>query len=86
MKCYRLYISWLDEKAIKIIGDLREILNNEVEGDFYLEIIDILKSPDQIADEDEIMATPTLVKSFPPPRRKAIGYIADKNALLKLFA
>ncbi len=86
MKCYKLYISWLDEKAIKIIGDLREILNNEVEGDFHLEIIDILKSPDQIADEDEIMATPTLVKSFPLPRRKTLGYIANKNTILKLSA
>jgi circadian clock protein KaiB len=44
-------------------------------------VIDVLKNP-QLAEEDKILATPTLSKILPPPVRRIIGDLSDRERVL----
>ena len=44
-------------------------------------MIDVLKNP-QLAEEDKILATPTLAKILPPPVRRIIGDLSDRERVL----
>ena len=50
-------------------------------GQYQLEIIDVLEQP-QVAEDDKILATPTLIKQLPPPLRRVIGDLSDKTKVL----
>ena len=77
----RLYIvrsSSASESALKY---LKEIIAQESKTAFQLEVIDVTKHP-QLAEDDKILAVPTLVKKLPPPVRKIIGDLSDKQKVL----
>jgi circadian clock protein KaiB len=46
-----------------------------------MEVIDVLEHP-QAAEDDRILATPTLIKQLPPPLRRVIGDLSDKEKVL----
>ena len=48
---------------------------------YALKVIDVLKNP-QLAEEDKILATPTLSKILPPPVRRIIGDLSDREQVL----
>ena len=60
---------------------LKDILEQEFQGVYALKVIDVLKNP-QLAEEDKILATPTLSKILPPPVRKIIGDLSDREKVL----
>jgi circadian clock protein KaiB len=63
------------------IANLRRICEQELDGQYQLEIIDVLEHP-QLAEDDRVLATPTLIKQLPPPLRKVIGDLSDKEKVL----
>jgi circadian clock protein KaiB len=68
-------------RAETAIANLRRICEQELGGQYQLEIIDVLLNP-QLAEDDKILATPTLIKQLPPPLRKVIGDLSDKEKVL----
>jgi len=48
---------------------------------YELKVIDVLKNP-RLAEEDKILATPTLTKALPLPIRRIIGDLSDKEKVL----
>lgn len=78
----KLYITGQTPNSLRALENLKDICNRELqEGLYELHIIDILKEP-QLAADDKIIATPTLVKKLPPPLRKIIGDLSDKEKVL----
>lgn len=63
------------------IANLRRICEEELEGRYELEIIDVLEQP-EAAEEARVLATPTLIKRLPPPLRRVIGDLSDKEKVL----
>ena len=63
------------------IANLRSICEQELGGQYDLEIIDVLQFPD-LAEDEKILATPTLIKSLPLPLRRVIGDLSDKEKVL----
>jgi circadian clock protein KaiB len=53
----------------------------ELEGRYELEIVDVLEHP-QRAEDEKILATPTLIKQLPLPLRRVIGDLSDKEKVL----
>jgi circadian clock protein KaiB len=47
-----------------------------------LVLIDVLEQP-QLAEDEKILATPTLVKVLPPPMRRIIGDLSDEENVLR---
>ena len=60
---------------------LKQIIAQESKTEFQLEVIDVTKHP-QLAEDDKILAVPTLVRRLPPPVRKIIGDLSDKQKVL----
>ena len=68
-------------RADTAIRNLRRICDEELKGRYELEIIDVHEQP-EAAENDRILATPTLVKLLPPPLRRVIGDLSDKDKVL----
>ena len=77
----RLYVTGKSSKSGTAIANLRRICEQELQGLYDLEIIDVLEFPDR-AEEEKILATPTLIKSLPLPLRRVIGDLSDKEKVL----
>ena len=77
----RLYVTGKTSKSEVAIANLRRICNEELRGQYELQIIDVLEHP-QVAEDDKILATPTLIKRLPPPLRRVIGDLSDKHKVL----
>ena len=68
-------------RAQNAIANLRRICDEQLRGEYELEIIDVLEHP-ELAESDKILATPTLIKQLPPPLRRVIGDLSDKDKVL----
>lgn len=77
----KLYVAGRGARADAAIANLRQLCENELRGQYELEVIDILEHPER-AEQARILATPTLIKQLPPPLRRVIGDLSDKDKLL----
>ncbi|NMF83669.1 MAG: circadian clock protein KaiB [Leptolyngbya sp. LCM1.Bin17] len=77
----KLYVAGNTPNSIRALKTLNNILEEEFQGVYALKVIDVLKNP-QLAEEDKILATPTLSKILPPPVRKIIGDLSDRERVL----
>lgn len=84
MNKYRLTLyvtgrSWRSEQAIVTI---KKICERDLLNEYELQIVDLLEQP-HLAESEKILATPTLVKSLPPPLRRIIGDLSEVDKVLK---
>lgn len=77
----KLYVAGNTPNSVRALKTLNNILEKEFQGVYALKVIDVLKNP-QLAEEDKILATPTLAKILPPPVRKIIGDLSDRERVL----
>lgn len=77
----RLYITGRTPQSQRAIDNLRNICESELSGSFEVEVIDVLEHP-SLAENEKILATPTLVKRLPEPVRKIIGDLSDREKVL----
>lgn len=76
-----LYITGHTPQSGRAINNLRHICETELGEQYEICIIDVLENP-QLAESERIIATPTLVKNLPPPLRRIIGDLSDKDRVL----
>jgi len=77
----KLYVTGQTPNSLRAIKNLQALCDSKLSDDFELKVIDILKEP-QLAEDDKIIATPTLVKMLPPPIRKVIGDLSNQGQVL----
>ena len=77
----KLYVAGNTPNSMRALKTLKDILEREFRGVYALKVIDVLKNP-QLAEEDKILATPTLAKILPPPVRRIIGDLSDRERVL----
>lgn len=77
----KLYVAGNTPNSVRALKTLKNILEQEFQGVYALKVIDVMKNP-QLAEEDKILATPTLSKILPPPVRKIIGDLSDRERVL----
>ncbi len=77
----RLYVAGQTTKAAAAFANLQRICEEHLAGRYTLEVIDLLKTP-QLAQGDEILAVPTLVRRLPEPVRKIIGDLSSTERVL----
>jgi len=77
----RLFVAGINPKSRKAIENLNEILEENLKDRYDLEIIDIYQQP-IFAKEGHIIAAPTLIKELPPPLRKFVGDMSNKERIL----
>ena len=62
----RLYVAGLTPRAQTAFANLKKLCEENVKCKYHIEVIDLLKNP-QLADDDQIVAVPTLVRKLPVP-------------------
>ena len=76
-----LYVTGTSPRTRTAVENLNRICAQELDGRYELEIVDVLENP-QRAEDERILATPTLIKQLPPPLRRVIGDLSDKEKVL----
>ena len=77
----KLYVLGQTPRSQVAIDNLRRICEQGLEGKYEIVIVDILENP-QLAEDEKIIATPTLVKELPAPLRRVIGDLSDAEKVL----
>ncbi len=77
----RLYIAGNTPRANLALANLKKYCEEHLHQQYVIKIIDLLVEP-QLAEGDQILAVPTLVKKVPEPIRKIIGDLSDKEKVL----
>ncbi len=77
----RLYVAGQTPKSLAALSNLKKICNEHLTGRYKLHVIDLVKTP-QLAQGDQILAIPTLVRNLPVPIRKIIGDLSDLEKVL----
>lgn len=77
----KLYVTGTSSRAEQAIENLRRICAEDLAGEYVLEIIDVAQHP-EAAERDKVLATPTLIKQLPPPLRRVIGDLSDRDKVI----
>ena len=77
----RLYVAGQTPRSVGAFINLKRICEEHLEGRYELEIIDLLLQP-QLAEGDQILAIPTLVRRLPEPVKKIIGNLSNTERVL----
>jgi circadian clock protein KaiB len=77
----RLYIAGQTPKSIDAITNIKKICEENLKGDYMLEVIDLYQQP-QLAQGEQIIALPTLIKKLPLPLRRIIGDMSNSERVL----
>ena len=77
----RLYVAGQTPKSLLAFTNLKRLCEERLQGRYSIEVIDLLKTP-QLAEDDQILALPTLVRKLPVPIRKIIGDLSNTERVL----
>ncbi len=77
----KLFVTGASSRSGVAIANLNRICEQELAGRYHIEIIDVLEHPD-LAEDEKILATPTLIKSLPLPLRRVIGDLSNTERVL----
>jgi len=78
----QLYVSGMSLKSMEAIENIKRLCDEHLHDAFELEIIDLYKNP-KLASEQQIVFSPSLIKSLPLPRKVLIGTFADTEKVIK---
>ena len=77
----RLYVAGNTPKSALALNNLKKYCEEHLKGQYKIEVIDLLVQP-QLAEGDQILAIPTLVRKVPVPIRKIIGDLSNEEKVL----
>ncbi|QRR00247.1 circadian clock KaiB family protein [Dyadobacter sandarakinus] len=77
----RLYIAGQTPRSVAALSNLKRYCEEHLKDKYTIEVIDLLQHP-QLAEGDQILAIPTLVKKVPEPIRKIIGDLSNEEKVL----
>jgi len=76
----RLFVAGASVRSRQAVMRVRELCAAELQTNCRLEVIDIYQQP-QLARDNQIVATPTLIKEYPRPMRRFIGNLLNTTGL-----
>jgi circadian clock protein KaiB len=77
----RLYVAGQTPKSLIALANLRRICDEHMNGQYDIEVIDLMENP-QLAQRDQIVAIPTLVRELPSPLKRIIGDLSNTERVL----
>lgn len=77
----RLYVAGQTPRSLAALANLKRICDAHLKQKYRIEVIDLVKHP-QLAQGDQILAIPTLVRRVPKPLRKIIGDLSNTERVL----
>jgi circadian clock protein KaiB len=77
----RLYVAGQTPKSLTAFANLKRICEKHLSGRYQIEVIDLLKQP-ELAQMDQIIALPTLVRRLPEPIKRIVGDLSNSERVI----
>jgi circadian clock protein KaiB len=77
----RLYVAGQTPKSLTAFANLRRICEEHLAGRYQIEVIDLMKHP-ELAQTDQIIALPTLVRKLPAPIKRIVGDLSNSERVV----
>ena len=77
----RLYVAGQTPKSLAALANLKVICESHLKGKYRIEVIDLSAHP-ELARADQIVALPTLIRKFPPPMKRILGDLSNRERAL----
>lgn len=77
-----LFITGASPNSVRAISNIKSICEKYLKGNYILEIVDVYKSP-EIAQKEEIVALPTLIKKKPEMERRLVGDMSETEKVMR---
>jgi circadian clock protein KaiB len=78
----RLFITGANVNSIRAVSNIRQICEQYLRGYYTLEIVDVYQQQN-LAEKEQLIALPLLIKKQPLPERRLIGDFSDTDKVLK---
>lgn len=78
---FRLFVTGMTPQSRRAIENTRELCEKYLKGQYSLEIVDIYQHP-EAASENQLIASPTLIKQLPLPLRRFVGDMSKTQEIL----
>jgi circadian clock protein KaiB len=78
---FRLFITGASPNSARAVANIRQICETYIKDNYTLEIIDVYQQQ-EIAEKEQLIALPLLIKLQPLPVRRLIGDLSDKQKVL----
>jgi circadian clock protein KaiB len=80
--CLRLFITGASANSLRAVNNIRDICEKYLHENYFLEVIDVYQDK-PLAEIENIVALPLLIKSSPLPERRMIGDLSDTSKVLR---
>jgi len=77
----RLYVTGTTPQSVRAIANVKKICEEYLKGRYELDVVDLYQQP-QLAQGEQIIAAPTLIKRLPLPLRRIIGDMSKSERVL----
>ena len=77
----RLFVTGASSNSLRAISNIKEICETHIAGKYSLEIIDVYQQK-FIAETEQLIALPLLIKIQPLPKRRLIGDMSNTAKVL----
>ena len=77
----KLYVAGQSPKSVNAIANMKKLCEANLQGRYVLDVIDLYQQP-QLAQGEQIIAVPTLIRELPSPLRRVIGDLSSTERVL----
>jgi len=80
----KLYVSGMSARSMEAIENIKKICDEYLNDAYELEIIDIYKNP-ELAAQQQVIFSPSLIKNYPLPKKILVGTLSDKEKVISVL-
>lgn len=77
----KLFVAGQSPKSVNAIANIKKLCEANLQGRYVLDVIDLYQQP-QLAQDEQIIALPTLLRKLPSPLRRIIGDLSNTERVL----
>lgn len=77
----RLYVAGQTPRSLTAFANLKRLCEERLAGRYLIEVIDLASQP-HLAQSDQIIAIPTLVRKLPEPIKRVVGDLSNIERVL----
>ena len=80
----RLFVTGSSQRSARAIEAVQALCEDFLGNRVQIEIIDVLEQPEK-AENEKILATPTLIRQAPGPPRRLVGDLCQPDRIIQLL-
>ena len=78
----RLYVAGQSPRSLRAVANLQRLCAEEIDVRYRLDVIDLYQQP-ELAQYDQVLALPALIRRLPEPLRSVVGDMSNSERVLR---